>query len=219
MSNARRVAVRQIEFPNAVCQEMPPSLRWLFLSCLTTVLTLLSAEVAAAPDDPFPLLRQEPMFGDQGQVVFDANFGGSLSYIKSANQSGSELQLHPSLLFFVAPNLAIGGSAVVDIKDFSSTQRTFGIGPAAAINIPVGPSSSFLPTLSILYQKTTQDGVDSSASLIAPSLILPILFQVTPHFFFDVGARVTLLIPRQSSGPNGDSIKVFSLTFGIGAWK
>jgi hypothetical protein len=201
--------------------------RWLTLPVLTIVLSLLAEPAIAAPQSPeslpvlpsFPLLHQDPVFGEQGQVVFDANFGGSLSYVKSATQSGAELQLRPSLLFFVAPNVAIGGSALVDVRDFSQTQRTFGIGPAAAINIPVGPLSSFLPAVSIEYQKTSVDGVDRSASLIAPSLVLPILFHVTPHFFMDVGARVTLLIPSQSSGPNGDSVKVFSLTFGIGAWK
>ena len=94
--------------------------------------------------------------------------------------SGGDWQLHlqPSLDYFIARHISVGG--VISI-DAGGGGGSWGFGPRAGFAIPLGERVTFWPMVMI---KATHANHNTSTELW---LNAPFLFHLVPHFFVGVG--------------------------------
>ena len=187
------------------------------ISSLLAAVTLFAAAQARAQEVP----AASGVFGEQGQLFFDANLGGSFVYEKVSfmdnSNSTTTIRLVPSLMFFLAPNIAVGGAvSFTRISDDNDSLTALGIGPAAGFNLPLSPLASLLPQLSLGYVHVS-DGTNSGYQ-IAFSVLAPVLLHIAPHLFIGVGPSFTYSFISKVEGNDAPKTTNFTLGAVIGGW-
>ena len=142
-------------------------------------------------------------FGAPGEVVITGDFEGHLV-------KGWELRLHPSLDYFIAPNVSIGGLVGITYRHGDPSTTIVDLGARVGYNIHITPQASFWPMAGIVYSHTSfSNGMagNSSTNLVINA---PFLFHIVPHFF--VGAGPFFDLPLDS----GDNS--YGLQTVVGGW-
>lgn len=196
-----------------------------------SVLVLLFSAAPAQAQNLAPTVAPEggeELFGQAGQITFDANFRAAIEYEKQSGVSGSPEQsetsvvIQPSLLFFIAPNLAVGGAvSLVHVSSEGDNSVTgFGIGPAAAFNVPLSPKVSLFPSLGLFYlhNSWTVNGADFSGYDLGLSLAAPLLLHPVPHLFFGVGPHLSYEFVSKIEGDDAPKALNVGLFLTIGGW-
>src|SRR3954466_10173140 len=104
----------------------------------------LAAIVVLASAAGAPALGEEPRFGQKGQIVPLGSLSFSYSSVAPDLGSVTTVSLGPTLLWFVADDIALGGSATlvrrtVSQGDGSATVSSYGVAPTAAYNLRLSP--------------------------------------------------------------------------------
>jgi hypothetical protein len=168
-------------------------------------------------------------FGAPGQMLITSEFDIDLRYVSESlsglSQSGPDITISPALMFFLAPQLAVGGILGFhhEAKE-NNTLTSFIFGPTIAYNIAISPRASIFPMVGLVYTwfKTEQDlpsgrrtnsGYDLGLLLKAP-----VLFHPFPHVF--VGFGPIIIIDFVSKADMGAATKTrsFGLTLDLGFW-
>ena len=136
-------------------------------------------------------------------MVISSEFDIDLRYVSESaggrSESGPDITISPSVMFFLAPQLAVGGLLGFhheSAEEVSLSRFTFG--PTVAYNIPVSERASVFPTVGILYgwaksSSRTQGGrVSNSGYDIGLLLKAPFLFHPFPHVFVGFGPVIVL---------------------------
>jgi hypothetical protein len=189
----------------------------------------LAAIVVLASAAGAPALAEEPRFGQQGEVVPLGSLSFSYSSVAPDLGSVTTLSLGPTLLWFVADDIALGGSATlvrrtVSQGDSSATISSYGVAPTAAYNLRLSPRASLLPQVAVAFGwqefTTSPSGNNPSLSTISLQLFVPILFHPVPHFFLGFGPAFSYDVSASLSDAAGDAPK--STTIGaqtiLGGW-
>jgi hypothetical protein len=174
-------------------------------------------------------------FGAPGQMLISSSFDIDFRFTKqsfmSLDRSIKELVISPELMFFLIPNLAIGGTLAFDYTsgedlmtggDYSNT--SVGIGPLVAYNFWIGPRSSVFPTLGVLYNHTSfeidQAGGKLSASGYDISLLVrvPVLFHPFQHVFVGVTPFTEIDLVSKQEDMDTWKTTTFGITLDIGFW-
>ena len=145
-------------------------------------------------------------FGATGQWAISGDFEGHL-------RNGWELRLHPSLDYFIAPNVSVGG-LVGFTYDSGGPSTTIDLGVRAGYNLNVAERISFWPKVGIVFHHNSFGGSNGTASTSSSSTALeifaPFLLHLVPHLF--VGAGPFFDLPLDGGG-NG-----YGLQTVVGGW-
>jgi hypothetical protein len=209
-------------------------------TCLpvSTLLLLLAAPALAQQfptSDPSygatdPSLATGPeRFGAPGQMVISADFDVDFRYNKFSlddmSTSIKEVVIGPDLMFFLMPNLALGGTLAFDYSTGQGVSLTrVGLGPLLAYNFWIGPKASVFPTLGVLYRHTDQEedipgGKDSDSGYGVSLLVrLPVLFHPFQHVFAGFTPFFEADMVNKMNDMDTSKRQTFGLTLDIGFW-
>jgi len=222
---------------------MTPTLRRTFAIAallLTPALSVLreGRAAAAAPDEPpattppsgASMGPGSGVFGSVGQVVIadDVGFmpeGPGLAIVHESTSkngpSSTTIVFQPSLDYFVAPNVSVGGQVEIahgssDISlggiDASGTGTVLGIEVRGGYNFPLTDSFSVWPRLGLGYfhESSSASGTaDSTAYQLNLLLSIPVLWHPSSHFFVGAGPGfVTELVSKIEGNSVGKSTDV-----------
>jgi len=174
-------------------------------------------------------VAEEPRFGQKGQVVPLGSLSFSYSSVAPNSDSVTTLSLGPTLFWFVANDIALGGSATlarrtVSQGDTSTTISSYGVAPGAAYNLRLSPLTSLLPQVAVAFAwqeiETSPSGANPRLNTISLQLFVPILFHPVPHFFLGFGPAFSYDVSASLTDAAGDAPK--STTIGaqtiLGGW-
>lgn len=186
-----------------------------FVSSLSLASLLLVGSAARAQDPepmmeppaPAPMASSGSAFGQEGQIAFDANlrgsFGHQISSFMGQSEGTTSFSLNPSLLYFVAPNIAVGGAVgFAWISDDDGSLTSFAIGPAAAYHVALTDKISLLPGLFLAYVNVSAKAGGQSASgyQIPLGVNVPLLFHLAPHLFLGAGPGFSYTLVSKVEG-------------------
>ena len=180
---------------------------------------------------PEPSLAAPEAFGAAGTVAVTSDFDLDLRRITHSfmGDSVSQTQIHitPSVLIFMANNLAVGGLMAYQYDSFEEgdySLNKFAVGPLLAYNIGVSPRASLLPTVGLLYQygkeSETVGGGRQSRTGYDFSLLLrvPVLFHAFQHVFVGATPFTEFDLVSKSEGQDVAKTRTFGVTLDLGVW-
>jgi hypothetical protein len=151
-------------------------------------------------------------FGSRGQVVPLGSISVGYSSASTTGASGSltNVSIEPSLLIFVADNIGLGVSGVLDYSNLSSSGSTtaFGGELSLAYNIWLSESVSIVPGGGLGV--ASSDSAGPRLTAIALELSVPLLFHPVRHFFFGFGPQFLYTLAASLS-TSGEAPKVTSI--------
>jgi hypothetical protein len=210
-------------------------------TCLlsSTLMLLLAAPAFAqqwpAADPSYgatdPTMAAGPeMFGAAGQMVISSEFDFDFRYISLSlndnTDSYKELVISPDLMFFLAPNLAVGGLLSFDYVSAPNDASTtgLGLGPLLAYNFWISPKASLFPTVGVLYthvsseQRTVTGKESHSGYDVSLLLRVPVLYHPFQHVFVGVTPFTEIDLVSKQDDADAAKTNTFGLTFDIGFW-
>jgi hypothetical protein len=197
------------------------------------LVTLVAASPAFADDSPAAQL------GQPGHVAIDGSFSVSFGYVSQSPPTGSSTSatvftVAPTLDYFVAPGISIGGTLELARASSSdsgamtastSTATIYGIGPRVGYHAPLGPQLSVWPRAGLLYAHETfsfTGSPDSSGTVITLVASAPLLYHPVPHFFIGIGPEIRVDVSSKDStgGMDADGSKrtQLALVSTVGGW-
>jgi hypothetical protein len=136
-----------------------------------------------------PAHAQGGAFGAPGEIAITGDFEGHLN-------KGWELRLHPSVDYFIAPNVSIGGVVGLQYDSGTPSRTQLDLGVRAGYNLYIAPQVSFWPMVGIYYShftvSSTANTPSTSGSSTSLGIFAPFLYHIAPHFFLGAGPRFTL---------------------------
>lgn len=168
-----------------------------------------------------PALAGEARFGQRGQVVPLGSLGFSYSSVAPNSDSVTTLSLGPTLFWFVADDIALGGSATVARRtqsqgDTSITISSYGVAPGAAYNLRLSPLTSLLPQVAVAFNWqeiaiSPSGTTNPRLNTISLQLFVPILFHPVPHFFLGFGPAFSYDVSATLTDAAGDAPKTTTI--------
>ncbi len=140
-------------------------------------------------------------FGAKGALAISSDAALSISHtsISGADASVTTLQLAPSLDYFVAPQLSVGGSVFATYSSLETGHSTnLGIGPRVGYNFPLSDLVSVWPKIGFSVSHTNESrdvaiagattvSQSTSNTAVALNLFAPLMFHPAQHFFAGFG--------------------------------
>jgi hypothetical protein len=159
------------------------------------VLSLLVASSSAFAQDPMRDTGAGParVFGDKMELAIssDASF-----VIQHSTHDVTTISLAPAADYFVAKNVSIGASLLLDYQHTGGNSATrFGIGPRFGYYFAFTDMLGLWPKIGFSYSYTSRSASVSGTSLeqsnsggaFTLNLFAPIMFNPVPHFFVGFG--------------------------------
>src|SRR5580698_8456845 len=198
--------------------------RALVSGSLLALALLAAPRVAQAQDTPppppppssggngfAPVATVASGFGGTGQWVFSmetADAGSGRFFIHGSNGNAS-ITLNPSVDYFIANNISVGGSVSFSYDSSGAGATTIGVGARAGYNLNITGQVGFWPSLRLFAEHVNANHTGSSDSSFG--IFAPFLYHLTPHFFLGAG-------PDFNLGLSGGSYKEYGIDFIIGGW-
>jgi hypothetical protein len=146
-------------------------------------------------------------FGAPRQIVITGAFEGHL-------HNGWELRLHPSVDYFIAPNVSVGGVIGIQYNSGNPSVTTIDVGARAGYNLHIVDQFGFWPMAGIYFSSTRVSSTATTPSSSSNSTFLgifaPFLVHIVPHFFVGAGPSFNLAL-----GNGGNS---YGLDTVVGGW-
>ncbi len=169
------------------------------------------------------------VFGSPGQIAITSEFDIDLRYVSESlsglSESGPDITISPSIMFFIANQLAVGGLLGFHHEGREDdTYSSFIFGPIASYNFPISDRASIFPTFGLTYtwEKTSVASgggrMTNSGAQFGMLIKAPVLFHPFPHVF--VGFGPVIIVDFTSSAEVGPPTKTrsFGLTMDLGFW-
>jgi hypothetical protein len=161
-----------------------------------------SADEEAAPRGAFaPAALPGSGFGATGQIAISGDFEAHL-------HSGWELRLHPSLDYFIAPNISVGGLVGITYTSGIPSITTIDLGVRAGYNLNINEKVGIWPKVGIYYSHVSEHPDSSNTTTFR--LDAPFLYHLAPHLFAGIGPYFSLDLNGGGNGYGLDSI--------VGGW-
>jgi hypothetical protein len=168
-----------------------------------------------------PAVRADDRFGIKGQVVPLGSLGISYSSLSVTGASASitTIALGPTLLYFVAPDFALGASGTLIYQNASQgstslSATSFGLEPFVAYNLWLSETASLVPELGIGFasrESPTTSGNNPTLTTISLQLFVPILFHPVKHFFLGFGPAFSYDLAASVSNAAGEAPKTTTI--------
>ena len=205
---------------------------------VATVVSLVS------PSDEPQVRADVPSFGQRGQLVLrgdtNANVAGYHQRVKIQGtvfkNDRLSFSVEPSVGMFVVDNLLLGGLIHTNYYyDSGAYSVGAAFGPYIGYRVPMGATTSLLPTLSVIYgfsraHVDTQDaaGVTSPVDLdthdIALRVTMDLVFHIAPRVSLTAGPFVAQTVYNHTSRSdlanqsNSRLETIYGLRAGLLAW-
>lgn len=177
-----------------------------------------------APPAPTPVAAPMPAaapagamgaFGAAGQMVISADipFQNEAPVLVIAHESTSMgggsatvVGIQPSLDYFVAPNVSVGGEVGIAYTSLggglSGSSTVLAVEVRAGYNLPLGDMLSLWPRIGIGYSHSSSSsgGASSSGYSVPLNVSLPFLFHPGSHFFLGAGPMITTELVNKIEG-------------------
>jgi hypothetical protein len=176
-----------------------------------------------APPAPTPMPAPMPAaapagamdaFGSVGQMVISADlpFQNEAPVLVIAHESNSMggsatvVGIQPSLDYFVAPNISVGGEVGIAYTTLgggaSGSNTVLAVEVRAGYNLPLGDMLSLWPRVSIGYSHSSSSsgGMSSSGYSVPLDVSVPFLFHPGSHFFLGAGPMITTELVNKVEG-------------------
>jgi hypothetical protein len=134
------------------------------------------------------------LFGVQGQLAVTDDLQLSLLHesVSKGGSSSTQLSFDPSLDYFVAPNVSVGATLIIEhagASDSSVSGTSIGLGVRGGYDLRLTNLISFWPQLQLAYlhNSVSSGGMDISGYDIQLAIFAPFLFHPVPHFFVGIG--------------------------------
>jgi hypothetical protein len=201
-----------------------------------------AADPAAPPVSAYPPSLEAPPdpFGTRGTIAITGAFTVGTSYtgsLESSDASEFDLRVIPSLDYFVAENLSIGGALFLDYQDrtyassMSVTSTTLGAEVGMGYNVAFSRLFSWWPNARIGFgwSHTSSDlrellnglavPVDTTTNdhVVVARAYLPFLIHPAQHFFLGIGPDAFIDLARGGDS-NGDQRFQIALSSMVGGW-
>ena len=167
---------------------------------LVASFAFLAAGLALAPSSA---RAQGGGFGAPGEIVIRGDFEGHL-------RNGWELRLHPSIDYFIAPNVSVGGLVGLQYNSGNPSRTTVDLGIRAGYDLAIANQLTFWPTVGIVYSHTSLSNNMGSGSSTNLEIFAPFLYHIVPHFFVGAGPIFDLSLDNNGNG--------YGLQTTIGGW-
>ena len=156
---------------------------------------------AAAPPPSAPAADDTAAgFGLAGQLAISGDLQATVLHesVSMGGGSATAVQIQPSLDYFVAPNVSVGGALTISHGssgsssgsiNTSSSSTSIGIAARAGYNLHLAPMISFWPQLQLGYVHSSfsAGGMDSSGYTFSLAIFAPLLVHIAPHLFVGIG--------------------------------
>ena len=179
------------------------------------------------PDES--LMTPAVAFGTPGQMAITSDFDIDLGYVSETlnglSQSGPNITISPALMFFLAPQLAVGGllSFHHEAQEDNSLSQ-FVFGPTVSYNFPISERASIFPTVGLTYTwskgsvgsaggRMTNTGSDFGLLLKAP-----VLFHPFAHVFVGFGPVIIVDFSSKAEVGAATKTRAFGLSMDLGFW-
>ena len=182
---------------------------------------VIAIAVALAFAGSAPAAHADDRFGTKGQLVPLGSLALSYSSVSFSGTSGSitTISLGPTLIYFVAQDLALGASGTLIYQDASqgSTSASavaFGLEPFAAYNFWLSETASLVPELGIGFASrdlAATSGSNPNLKTISLQLFVPILFHPVKHFFLGFGPALSYDLSADLSNATGEAPKTTTI--------
>jgi hypothetical protein len=197
---------------------------------------------AAPPVSDYPPSLPAPpeLFGKRGTFALTGAFTLGTSYLGTQSSGGASefsVRVIPSLDYFVAENLSIGGALLFayDDQSFSKTvsltTTTLGVELGAGYNVPFSQLFSWWPSvhfgfatahsasdqLVLLSNAGFPVSGDTNEHWIVASAYLPFLIHPAPHFFVGLGPDAFIDIFHEVNSQDAKQFR-FALSSVVGGW-
>jgi hypothetical protein len=157
----------------------------------------------------------------------------SLGGSSTSNNGGSTfgVSVAPAADYFVIDNLSIGLELLIGYATYSppsfngmsaqgGNTTTYGFAPRVGYNIPLGTSLSLWPKVFFEYAGYSEGGSGSGyGNVQLLGAYVPIVDQVTRHFFIGLGPNIVTELGASSDGSSASSkTTAYGLFASIGGW-
>jgi hypothetical protein len=180
------------------------------------IIAAVAALVFAAPT-----ARADDRFGTKGQVVPLGSLSLSYSSLSVTGASGSltSIALGPTLIYFVAQDLALGASGTLIYQNASqgntsASATAFGLEPFVAYNLWLSETASLVPELGIGFASrdlAATSGSNPTLTTISLQFFVPILFHPVRHFFLGFGPAFSYDLAASVSNATGEAPKTTTI--------
>lgn len=159
---------------------------------------------------PIEKMGAANVFGQPGQIAISSDAGLFISNTNVSGQSGSttSIQLRPSIDYFVAENVSVGGFLGLDYTNAAGDAGhtlTFSIGPRVGYNISLNKMFSIWPKVGLSFSSTsisenvptttlvngvpvtTTSSQTTTSGHLALNLFVPFMIHPVEHFFLGFG--------------------------------
>jgi hypothetical protein len=168
-------------------------------------------------------------FGQAGQIAISGDLQASFVHESQSLPNGGSstsvnvIQIQPSLDYFVAPNISVGGAIPITHGDFGSGTLTgIGILARAGYNLHLAPLLSLWPQLSIGYVHESFDpggGVASQSGYTVPLRIFaPLLIHPVAHLFVGIGPVFQTELISKVGGQDAGKTTDFGIASVVGGY-
>jgi hypothetical protein len=148
--------------------------------------------------------------------------------------SSTRIVIQPSVDYFIAPNVSVGGELGIDHLSVSTPSPPYGYGQATnnstgataisaearvGYNVSLTETVSLWPRLGLGYVYTTTSfpyAPDATGHSIPLSLSVPFLWHPGGHFFVGGGPAIVTQLSNEISGANGSKSTDYGLLGLIG---
>jgi hypothetical protein len=136
-------------------------------------------------------------FGAPGEFVITGDFEGHL-------HNGWELRLHPSLDYFIAPHVSVGGLFGITYDSGNPSQTTIDLGVRAGFTLNINEAVTFWPMAGVTFHHfatgSTAAASGTSGSRESLDIFAPFLYHLVPHLFVGAGPLFNLSLNGDGNG-------------------
>jgi hypothetical protein len=133
---------------------------------------------------------------------------GGYAFFRKASGGDWELNLHPSLDYFIINNVSLGATVGYSYSPAGTGITVFSLGARAGLNMTINDNLGFWPSAGVGFKVDSRDYNTNTTSFFG--VFAPFLYHLVPHLFVGLG-------PSFSMQLDGDS-KVFGIDFVLGGW-
>jgi hypothetical protein len=168
-----------------------------------------------------PAVCAADRFGAKEQVVPLGSLSVSYSSLSvtGASASFTTIALGPTLIYFVAQDVALGASGTLIYQNLSqgstsASATSFGLEPFVAYNLWLSETASLLPQLGIGFasrESPTTSGNNPRLTTISLQFFVPVLFHPVKHFFLGFGPAFSYDLAASLSNATGEAAKTTTI--------
>ena len=162
--------------------------------------------------------------GQQGQMVITGDLQFELSHSSTNMGGGSSntIAIQPSLDYFVAPQISVGGTLAIAHSSLgggsTGSLTLIGIGARGGYLLNINEMLSLWPQLQLSYAHLSFSPGSATGSSVSLAIFAPLLYHITQHLFFGIGPSFSTDLMSKVMSMDAPKTTDFGLTSVVGGY-